>query len=575
MTFEGKQLTYKELDQRSNQLAQYLIQQGVAKEELIPVCVERSLEMVIAVLGIIKAGGAYVPLDPSYPKDRIEFILQDTSANYVLTQTSLASHFEATNAQQVVIDELSNVFEQFDGDAASIQVEATQLIYVIYTSGTTGKPKGVLCEHGGMVNYVYNHIEKVGLTAESATLQFATVAFDAFGLELYPALSSGGRLVITTEEKIKAIDKISQVLKEEKVTHALIPPSYQVLLKEELKVLETVISGGEALQIGLTKELQASGLRVVNAYGPTESTICCTMATEPIYNETTATIGSPLHNVNAYVMDDNLQLVAEGVVGELCVGGVQVARGYLNRPELTAEKFVQNPYKPEERLYRTGDLVRWLDNGTFEYLGRKDNQIKLRGYRIELGEIENAIEQLPTIQQAVVDVKIDAAGEKRLVAYVIGTQEIDQAQIETALQEELPVYMIPRIYVAMETFKLTHNGKIDRKQLPEPEINTLKTSEYKAAETETEKRLVALWEELLKITPIGINDNFFELGGHSLLAVRLIAAIREEFELDLDIKQLFNYTTIQTLAQFIEVMNVQQQNIEEIDDEEEEEVFFF
>ncbi|WP_459209686.1 non-ribosomal peptide synthase/polyketide synthase [Aquimarina rhabdastrellae] len=575
LTFEGKQLTYKELDQRSNQLAQYLIQQGVTKEELIPVCVERSLEMVIAVLGIIKAGGAYVPLDPSYPKDRIEFILQDTSARYVLTQTSLTNHFEATNAQQIVIDEVSDVLAQFDSEVTCSQIEAKQLIYVIYTSGTTGKPKGVLCEHGGMVNYVYNHIEKVGLTAESATLQFATVAFDAFGLELYPALSSGGKLVITTEEKIKAIDKISQVLKEEKVTHALIPPSYQVLLKEEMKVLETVISGGEALQIGLTKELQASGLRVVNAYGPTESTICCTMATEPIYSETTATIGSPLHNVNAYVMDDNLQLVAKGVVGELCVGGVQVARGYLNRPELTAEKFVQNPYKPEERLYRTGDLVRWLDNGTFEYLGRKDNQIKLRGYRIELGEIENAIEQLPTIQQAVVDVKIDATGEKRLVAYVIGTQEIDQAQIETALQEELPVYMIPRIYVAMETFKLTHNGKIDRKQLPEPEINTLKTSEYKAAETETEKRLVALWEELLKITPIGINDNFFELGGHSLLAVRLIAAIREEFELDLDIKQLFNYTTIQTLAQFIEVMNVQQQNIEEIDDEEEEEVFFF
>ncbi|SHJ73047.1 amino acid adenylation domain-containing protein, partial [Aquimarina spongiae] len=463
------EMSYGDLDARSTRLAHYLVSKGIKKEELIPICVDRSLEMIISVLGVLKSGAAYVPIDPSYPLDRITFILQDTSANFIITKSDNPILDLVSGCEFFCVDRDWEEVNSFSSEKLDLGIMPNNLANVIYTSGTTGKPKGVLCEHRGVVNLAQNMIDITGMDNAVKMLQFSSFSFDAFSFELFSTMICGGQLILTDKSTINSLDKIRPLINSKEINIALLPPSYQEALKDDLGTITTIISGGEALNYNLTKEFQSKGIKVFNAYGPTENTVCSSVSSAPII-ENKVTIGSPIGNTKIYILDQSENLVPFGTPGELCVSGVQVARGYLNRPSLTSEKFVKNPYGSGnyDRLYKTGDLARWLPDGQIEYLGRIDRQVKLRGYRIELGEIENTIKTVfEEIQHGIVEMK-EINGDKVLVGYLVLKSEIDLSIIKPALLEKLPDYMVPSYYVALSSLPLTSNGKIDRSVLPIP-----------------------------------------------------------------------------------------------------------
>ncbi|OEK07405.1 hypothetical protein A8C32_18400 [Flavivirga aquatica] len=543
LVFNNKKLTYKELDERSNQLARYLIIIGVTKENLIPICIERSMEMVIGVLGILKAGGAYVPIDPAYPQQRIDFILEDIKAKIIITQTNLIHLFEEhkTIKNSICIDTL--VIDKLSKAAIGISILPNQLIYIIYTSGTTGVPKGVLCEHKGILNLALTQIREFGLSPNDCTLQFASISFDAFGFELYASLLSGGRIVIVSEDMIHSKEEMEKILNKNQVTIATLPPSYQQIMSDSLIGLNTIVSAGEPLHVSTTKKLLSKGIKVINGYGPTENSVCSTLSLTPLHNDGLVTIGKPLSNTQAYILDADLQLVPISVIGELCVSGLQLARGYLNREALTLEKFVAHPFKEGEVLYKTGDLARWLPDGNIEFIGRKDNQVKIRGYRIELGEIEAALNQLEVVQQSVVLAQEDQKGSKQLVVYLTAKEQLDTNIIQNTLKEQLPEYMVPKLYMQLDELPLTTNGKIDKKALPTTDGNTPKTENYVAPSTPDEKLMTKIWQDLLGIEKVGVFDNFFELGGDSIKAIQLVS-LSNANGIHFKVKDLFNYQNI-------------------------------
>jgi len=570
VVFENEHLTYQELNQRANQLAHYLQKLGVKPEVLVGICVERSLEMVIGLLGILKAGGAYVPLDPAYPKERLGYMLADSQLSVLLTQKPLLENLAPHHAQVVCLDvEWERILQQSDGQSPAIsdhnsinKVTPENLAYVIYTSGSTGKPKGVQISHGAVVNFLMAMRQTPGLTEQDILLSVTTLSFDIAALEIYLPLTVGAQTVIVSRQE--ASDGI-QLLKRLNSCGATVmqatPATWRMLLSagwtgdRQLKIL----CGGEALDYTLAQQLEQRGKEVWNLYGPTETAIWS--AASQVQN--TIALGHPIANTQFYILDPYAQLVPLGVAGELHIGGAGLARGYLHRPELTAQKFISNPFNPDSasQLYKTGDLVRYRPDGTIEFLGRIDNQVKLRGFRIELGEIESVLNQYPDVQVNVVIVREDKPGAQRLVAYIVSKsqQDINTSELRSFLQAKLPSYMLPTAFVILDKLPLTPNGKVDRKALPAPDTTTGLEARFVPARTPREQIIADIWADVLGEEKIGIYDNFFNLGGHSLLATQVISRLREVFKIDLPLRSLFENPTVINLVERIEgILAVQQ-----------------
>jgi len=536
--------TYRELSDRANQLALYLQTFGIGPEVLVGLGVERSLDMIVGLLGILKAGGAYVPLDPTYPQERLDYILQDSQVSMLLTQSHL--DFGSPRVPVVYLDTDWDLISKFgQGDVVS-GVETTNLAYVIYTSGSTGKPKGVLVTHQGLGNLAREQIRLFNISANSRVLQFASLNFDASVSEIFMALCSGATLVLGTPESLLPGENLTQLLHQHSITHVTLPPSaLAVLSPDDLPNLANIIVAGEVVSTDLIGRW-FSNRRVFNAYGPTEATVCATVA--EISNSTT--IGRPIANTQIYILDPYLQPVPIGVTSELYIGGVGLARGYLNHPDLTREKFIPNPFnKGDSRLYKTGDLARYLSDGNIELLGRIDHQVKIRGFRIELGEIEAVLSQHYQVKAAVV---VMDQGNKRLVAYIVPKQEQPSVtELRRFLKQKLPDYMLPSAFVILDKLPLLPNGKLNRQALPTTQLRPEVEATYIAPQNQTEQLIAAVWLELLQVERVGIHDNFFELGGHSLLLIQIHSQLREIFAQELSIVDLFKYPTISSLAQYL------------------------
>jgi amino acid adenylation domain-containing protein len=558
VVFEGTSLTYRQLNERSNQLASHLHKLGVANNGLVGICVERSADMVVGVLGILKAGGAYVPLDPKYPKDRLAFVLEDARPLVLLTQRALASHLPAHEAQVVCLDALPTVSSN-GVHAGDVKPQASDLAYVLYTSGSTGKPKGVEIPHRAVVNFLCSMHREPGLTSQDTLLAVTTLSFDIAGLEIFGPLTSGGRVVIAGGEVVWDGSQLLSLMKQCSPTvMQATPATWRMLLaagwegNPKLKIL----CGGEAWSTELAGALLPRCASLWNMYGPTETTIWSSVA--KVQSGKPVVIGPPIANTTFYILDAHGQPTPVGIAGELHIGGVGLARGYHNRPELTAEKFIADPFSADPlssergaRLYRTGDLARYLPDGNIEFLGRIDHQVKIRGFRIELGEIESVLSGHADVANVAVVAREDIPGDKRLVAYLTAKngQIPTPADLRSLLGAKVPEYMIPSAFVTLERFPLTPNGKVDRKALPAPDTSRSETERSLVAPgNAAEKTLAGIWCEILGIKQVGIHDNFFELGGHSLLAVRLQARVEKEMGHKLPLIAIFQSPTIQKLA---------------------------
>jgi amino acid adenylation domain-containing protein len=529
VVFDNEQLTYDQLDRRANQLANYLGSIGVKPGVLVGIFVERSLDMIVGLLGVMKAGAAYVPMDPTYPPERISFVLADASVQVLLTQESLAKTLTAAGTRQVYLDTNCSTIARQSSGKPSLTLTSQNLAYVIYTSGSTGQPKGVEIRHGAVVNLLSSMRKKPGLESKDTLLAVTTLSFDIAGLELFLPLCAGAKLVIASREAAADGNLLLGRIKSCGATvMQATPVTWRLLLEAgwdgnpPLKVL----CGGEAFPRDLANELVKRAKSVWNMYGPTETTIWSSTL-EVKAGDGPVPIGPPIDNTSFYVLDSDNQLVPIGVGGELHIGGDGLARGYFHRPELTAEKFIPNPFGGDEdaRLYKTGDLVRCHANGTLEFLGRLDHQVKLRGFRIELGEIETALARYPGVREAVVIVREDILADKRLVAYVTSDQQaLTIAPVREFLTGKLPNYMLPSAVVRMDALPLTPNGKIDRKALPAPDAGrNLRQKEFVAPRTDQEKTLANIWAEVLHIERVGIHDNLFELGADSLHIFQIVA----------------------------------------------------
>jgi len=559
VVFEGQQLTYRELNRRANQLAHYLRKQGVGPEALVGICLERSIETVVALLGILKAGGAYVPLDPAYPKERLSFMLEDTQVPVLLTQQRLIGKLPEHRAQVICLDTGWQAIAQESEENPISGTTAENLAYVIYTSGSTGRPKGVAVPHRGVVRLVKN-TNYVNLSSDEVFLQFAPISFDASTFEVWGCLLNGARLVVFPAHT-PSLDELGQAIERHQVTTLWLTASlFHLMVDGHLKYLRHVrqlLAGGDVLSVPHVEKVlrELKGCQLINGYGPTESTTftCCHLITSNDRREGSIPIGRPIANTQVYILDRYLQPVPVGVPGELFIGGDGLARGYLNRPELTQARFIPNPFstRAEDRLYRTGDLVRYLPDGDIEFLGRIDQQVKIRGFRIELGEIEAALSQHPLVRESVVIAREDAPGDKRLVAYLTLSQKAEEiaSELRRFLKEKLPDYMVPSAFVLMAAFPLSPNGKVDRRALPAPdEIRPEVARDFVAPKDELELRLIGIWEKVLGVHPVGVRDNFFDLGGHSLIAVRLFTEIEQMFGKHLPLATLFQAPTIEQLA---------------------------
>ncbi|RCJ26206.1 non-ribosomal peptide synthetase [Nostoc minutum NIES-26] len=549
VVFENQQLTYHQLNCRANQLAHYLRSLGVKPDTLVGICVERSLLMVVGLLGILKAGGAYVPLDPEYPTERLRFMLEDAQVSLLLTQQRLIDRLPEHQAKLVCLDEAWSQITQNNQDNPISGVKAFHLANVIYTSGSTGRPKGVMVEHKGLCNLAQAQIQTFNLDSSSRVLQFASFSFDASIWEVVMALRSGGTLYLGTKDSLLPGKPLIERLRDYSITHITLPPSaLAVMPVEELPTLQTIIVAGEACPAELIKQWSV-GRNFFNAYGPTEATVCATIA--KCNNNEKISIGQAIANTQVYILDENLQPVPVGVPGELHIGGVGLARGYINRPELTQEKFISNPFG-SGHLYKTGDLGCYFPDGNIEYIGRIDNQVKIRGFRIELGEIEALLSQHGDVQICSVIACEETPGNKRLIAYVVLQKDVTltTGELRQFLADKLPGYMLPTAFVILESLTLTPNGKVDRRALPGPDLHQ-ELLDYVMPNTEVERIIADIWQKALAVEKVGIYNNFFELGGHSLLLVKINQQLREKLGLELSIVDMFNFPTIHSLNQYL------------------------
>ncbi|AFZ04852.1 amino acid adenylation domain protein [Oscillatoria nigro-viridis PCC 7112] len=575
---EGQTLTYQELHQRSNQLAHYLQKKGVKPDDLVGICVERSLEMLVGLLGVLKAGGAYVPIDPNYPPDRVEYMIENSKAKLLLTQQQLVKNLPTTAAKEALViclDADWSLIAQESEETPIANVTPENMAYVIYTSGSTGKPKGVQVLHRGAVNFLNSMRQQPGICEADILLSVTTLSFDIAVLELYLPLTVGAQVVILSREAAMDGRKLLKTIAQSGITILQATPATWRLLLEsgwEGQSPMKMLSGGEAIPKELAAQLLTKGTELWNMYGPTETTVWST-----VYQIKDAQqrilIGKPIANTDIYILDPLLQPVPVGVAGELHIGGAGLARGYLQRDDLTTERFIPNPFRETERIYKTGDLARYLPDGNIECLGRLDFQVKIRGFRIELGEIESVLVKHPHVQQAVVIVREDFPGDKRLVGYIVAVNNQNPTiqELRSLLKEYVPEYMVPSIFVFLEALPLTPNGKVDRKALPAPQqsaqppitpatptplyppaTTTQATPEqprkFASPQDDLEVQLIKIWEKVLHTSPISTTDNFFELGGHSLLAISLLREIEETYKQELSLAILFQSPTIKQLA---------------------------
>ncbi|HEY6922636.1 MAG TPA: amino acid adenylation domain-containing protein, partial [Steroidobacteraceae bacterium] len=562
LTCAGLEMTYAELNRRANQLARHLRAQGVRCDDRIAICVERGFEMIVGLLGIMKAGGAYVPLDPSYPRERLEYILENAAPRVLLTQQRLNESLPSHGAAWVLLDsdwesiarhEVSNL------DPAVVGLRADCLAYVIFTSGSTGHPKGVMVSHENVVNHNTFVRHEFALTAEDRMLQFASFCFDASVEEIFPILMAGGRLVLRTQSTPSAAELCEQVLSDG-ITLLDLPTAYWHVWVNSIdaeylnrSAVRLLIVGGEtasADSLQKWKQIAAPRQLWVNTYGPTEATIICTTYVDRAAGlDRAVPIGAPISNTRIYICDERGDFAPVGVPGEIVIGGAGVARGYSGRPALTAERFVPDPFGPAgSRVYKSGDLGRWRADGMIEYLGRNDRQVKIRGYRVELGEIESKLHHHASIKEAIVVAREDVPGEISLVAYIGCGADAppDPQELRKQLLASLPGYMVPSAFVVLEKLPLTRNGKVDLKALPAPAAAV--SLAYDEPQGEIEAILAGIWLELLRVPRVGRNDNFFELGGHSLLAMQLVTRIRHSIGREVSLRDLFEHPTVQTLA---------------------------
>ncbi len=563
VVFKNQQLTYGELNCRANQLAHHLRSMGVGADVLVGICVERSLEMMVGLLGILKAGGAYVPLDPEYPPERLSFMLQDAQVSVLLTQQKLVDKLPEHPAQRICLDTDWQIIGQLSQENSIASVEPHHLAYVMYTSGSTGAPKGVEVVHRGISRLLFG-VNYVDLAANQRFLQLAPISFDAATFEIWGALLHGARCVL-----FPATMPTAQNLRDEINKHGitilwLTAALFNSIVDDDPQALSEIrqlLIGGEALSVRHVRRAAETlpSTQIINGYGPTESTTftCCypiPRQLEP--NIASISIGRPISNTAVYILDEYLQPLPVGVPGELHIGGAGLARGYLNRPELTNQKFIPNPFEATgaSRLYKTGDLARYLPDGKIEYIGRIDNQVKIRGFRIELGEIEAVLSQHRDVQVACVIARADTPGEKQLVAYLVPPPEMTPtvSELRQFLVNKLPGYMVPNAFVILESLPLTPNGKIDRRALlTAPADCHHNLAKFVEPRNQLELQLVQIWSKILKLDKVGVQDNFFDLGGHSLLAPYLMAEIKQQFGKDIPIVTLFQHPTIEQLATVI------------------------
>lgn len=573
VTLAGRQLTYRELNQRANQLAHYLRKQGVGPEVLVGLMMERSVEMVIGMLGILKAGGAYVPLDATYPQQRLSFMVEDAGLKLVVTEERWTGLLAERGAHAVPLDTMRDLIAEEDTRDPAHEAAARNLAYVIYTSGSTGTPKGVMIQHSSMVNYSQAARIEYGVTSADRVLQFSSISFDTSIEEIFPALTCGATLVLRDASPVDSTSEFLRKCHQWGITVLSLPTAYWHQLVAHLNAADTallaslrlLILGGERARPERLRAWQrqvGARVRLVNSYGPTEATVVtttCDVSNMQIDDDRREVpIGRPIRNAETYVLDQHLNAVPIGVHGELHIGGAGLARGYLNRPALTAERFIEHPFDstPGARLYKTDDIARHLPDGTLEFIGRSDEQVKVRGYRIELGEIESVLSDHPGVRACLVIAREDASSEQSLIAYVVPSHEqiVATTDLRSFLRERLPPYMVPSAFVTLDELPLTASGKVDRHALPAPGRKRPESERpFVAPRNATEEKLAKIWAEVLEIEQVGVHDNFFDLGGHSLLATHLLFRLRDGLQRDIPLHWLFEAPTISELAEKIGV----------------------
>lgn len=557
LTSTGRNLTYRELNQRANQLAWYLRKSGVGPDVLVGFCLNRSWEMIVAMLGILKAGGAYVPLDPGYPAERLKFMVADTRTPVILTEIDLRPNLPWEGTRTICLDDQWPDIARESSDNPPPNVGWENLAYVMYTSGSTGTPKGVAVRHRGVMRLVLGG-DYVSLGPDKTFLQHSPVSFDASTFEIWAPLLHGGRCVLYPGRRTD-VAELGRLIRAERVNVLWLTSAlFNYIMDEAPDILSPVaqlLVGGEALSVAHVRRAleRLPATQLINGYGPTESTTftCCHAIPRELPADCRSIpLGRPIANTQVYVLDRSMTPVPAGVVGELWIGGDGLAQGYWNRPELTAEQFVPHPWETGAQLYRSGDLVRIRSDGNLEFLGRDDEQVKVRGYRIELGEIESVLGRHAGVKECVVAAKDDGNGGRQLVGYVapLPGQELGGAELRAHLEGKLPEYMVPSAFVILDKLPLTPNGKVDRRELPLPTGDRQGGSELVAPRDELELLLVKTWEQVLGRQPIGIRDNFFELGGHSLLAVKLFSKIEKSTGTHLPLATLFQHPTVEQLA---------------------------
>jgi len=560
LVFNGSQLTYRQLNERSNQLARLLRQAGIKPGCVAGILTHRSLDMIIGIMAILKAGGCYLPIDPDYPPERMEYMLEDSKADVLLTNKVLASDIKYSGK---VIDLKDECISSMDSGNLENANTPGDLAYVMYTSGSTGKPKAVMIEHGALANYIDAIEQWMDYTPGRTVLSVTTMAFDIFVYEIFPSLAKGLRIVLANEQQQKIPEDLSELIIREGVEKILTTPSrmqFLVFGQSDHKcfdVLKEIALGGEPFPQRLLEGLKKlTKAKILNLYGPTEATVYSTI--KDLTDTDVITIGRPLSNYKVYIVDRFSNLAPIGVQGEICIGGDSIGRGYLHKPDLTAEKFVPNPFEPGSMMYRTGDLGRWNQDGEIEFAGRMDYQVKIRGYRIELGEIENQLLNNSLIKEAVVVDREDDTGKKYLCAYYVSDSAVSYSELRDMLARKLPAYMIPASFTRLDKIPLTPNGKTDRRALPEPVIISTEEREYSGPRNETDERLIAIWSKVMKLNDIGIDDNFFEIGGDSLTILEIQIEMLK-YKWSLNTQEFYKYNTIRGLSDRIAGIGVSEQ----------------
>ncbi|MCY8542057.1 bacitracin non-ribosomal peptide synthetase BacA [Bacillus haynesii] len=544
VVFEDQKLTYRQLNEKANQVARLLREKGVKPDTLVGIMMERSSDMITAILGVLKAGGAYLPIDPEYPLERMRYMAFDSQVKVIISDVPLGKGLTAESIELIHMDD-ERIAEQDRSDIDNVN-QSGDLAYVIYTSGSTGKPKGVMIEHQSLINLCRWHQSCFEVGQNDNSSIYASISFDAFVWELFPYITAGATVHVLNQETRLDVEKLNRYFHDHHITISFLPtPVCEQFTALDNHSLRTLLTGGDKLNVFKEKSYQ-----IVNNYGPTENTVVATsFPIDKSYQN--IPIGKPIDNVKVYILNKDLQLCPLGASGELCIAGEGLARGYVNRPELTREKFIENPFVPGERMYRTGDLAKMLPDGNIQFLGRVDQQVKIRGYRIEPGEIENQLLKYEKIEEAAVLAREDGDHDPYLCAYVKPKKEVEPEKIRAFLKKSLPDYMIPQHFVQLDRLPLTVNGKVDKKSLPVPERSAAMDRRYEAPRDQMEEKLVSIWEEALGINKIGINSNFFEVGGHSLKAAALVSTIHKELNVKLPLRQIFETPTIKGLREYI------------------------